>query len=182
MRQALAVGIVLAIGLSSGCGSPTRFASGPDSGLSAEGLRPLEHAGFRQAWVRPGVSLARYRAVWLRYPGGIAYRNEPRLVRPVLGHDNYPLSETVAAELMTTLKESFHSNLRRGGWRYVTSAGPDVLEIRVALVDLVMHAPLFNLGGDDLQWVDSLGELTLVIEVRDSETGQILQRLAERKA
>jgi hypothetical protein len=163
------------------CGSPTpRFATGSEATLSAEGLRPVEDSGFLRAWARPGVSFARYGAGWLRYPADIAYRNPPRFIRSELGGDNYPLSERMAASWMAALRETFRREISAGRLTSVDSAGPDVLEIRVFLIDLVLHAPLVTYGGDDLKWIDSLGEVTIVIELIDSESGELLARLADR--
>jgi hypothetical protein len=165
----------------SACGSPTpRFATGSDATLSAEGLRRVEDSGFQRAEARPGVSFARYGAVWLRYPADIAYRNPPMPRQPELGGDNYPLSERMAASWMASLRETFRREITDGHRDSVDSAGPGVLEIRIFLIDLVLHAPLVTLGGDDLQWVNSLGEVTIVIELVDSESGELLARLADR--
>jgi hypothetical protein len=182
MNASLAALILFAAGAISACASPPpRFATGSEAILSPEGLRPLKDSGFDRGWARPGASFADYHAAWFRFPAEIAYQNPPKSNQPDLGGNNYPLSAGLASGWMASLRETFDAEFSGAGrWSPVGSAGSNVLEIRVFLIDLAMHAPLATLGGDDHQWIDTLGSVTVVIEVIDSRSGALLARLAER--
>jgi hypothetical protein len=82
---------------------------------------------------------------------------------------------------MRVLEQSFREEIAAAAaWQTADARGPGVLLARVSLVDLVLNTSLRHLGGDDLVWVDSVGQFTLVIDLYDSETGELLARAAER--
>lgn len=182
MNASLATLILFAAGAIACESPPPRFVTGSEAMLSPEGLRPLEDSGFDRAWARPGASFAGYHGAWFRFPAEIAYQNPPKINQPDLGGHNYPLSDGLATGWMASLRVTFDAEFSRAGrLSPVGSAGSDVLEIRVFLIDLTMHAPLFSLGGDDHQWIDTVGNVTVVIELIDSRSGALLARLAERQ-
>ncbi len=59
-------------------------------------------------------------------------------------------------------------------------AVPDVLLIRGALLDVVSYVPPDNISGRGSVFLSSVGEATLVIELRDSITNAILARAIDR--
>ena len=63
----------------------------------------------------------------------------------------------------------------------VNESGPDVLLIRGALLDVVSYVPPEPIGRVDI-YLRSVGEATLVLEIRDSITDAILVRVVDRKA
>ena len=69
--------------------------------------------------------------------------------------------------------------------RSVTTPEPDVLLLVGAVIDVVSNIPpdvesaRFGRGG---VYLTSVGDATLVIELRDSESGEILARAADRRA
>jgi hypothetical protein len=146
-----------------------------------DGLVRVDHARFDRVWVRPGGSLVGYESVQLTY-AGFAYRREPRGNNRT-ATDNYALDAKQQLLLRETLAEVFVEELERdGGWRVVQEAGPKSLSIRGGLIDVVVHAPPERGSNRDRVWVASAGEATLVLEIHDSETGQILVRIADRDA
>jgi len=66
-------------------------------------------------------------------------------------------------------------------YRIVDRPGPDVLRVTAALIDLVVRIPTRQDSGRGGVAVRSYGEVTLVVEVRDSQSGEILARAAERR-
>ena len=63
----------------------------------------------------------------------------------------------------------------------VNEPGPDGLLVRVALLDIVSFVPPEPMGRADI-YLDNIGEVTLVLELRDSITGAILVRSIDRDA
>ena len=63
----------------------------------------------------------------------------------------------------------------------VDEVGPDVLIVRVALLDVVSFVPPQTTGRSEV-FLSSVGEATLVVELRDSITDAILARAMDRRA
>lgn len=183
------VGVLLFLTLAGAllaCRSPAQLAFVRDAAeVSGDGLLQLESSPFQVAWLRPGASLEAYDKVWLLYTG-IEYRSPPIFVRDVIPNremDNFALSEGLTRRLEKAIAEIFLVELMQPGeWEPAEGVGPGVLVVRTSLVDLVVHAPLEALGADIYRWLDSAGEVTVVIQLFDSETGQILARVADRRA
>ncbi len=68
-----------------------------------------------------------------------------------------------------------------GGYRIVDIPGPDVLRITAELIDLIVRIPTQRTSGRGGMAVRSYGEVTAVLEVRDSQSGEILARAADRR-
>ena len=79
------------------------------------------------------------------------------------------------------VEEEFAREIQAGG-RYpvVTEAAPDVLRVRAGIVNLYINAP--DTGpGRSRTIVSSAGEMTLIAELTDSASGQVLARVADRR-
>ena len=186
MKPLLLTAIALLTGwVLGGCSNlPPRFAIGKEAELAQEGLSPLVRSGFARAWVRSETSFAKYDRIYVDC-SEISYRRPPRSDRAQIGGfdgDNFALP----AEMKTNLEASCRRIFRAVVSRDDASASADerkagVLVVRVILGDLVVHAPLDVLGGDSLVWMDSAGEITILIELYDAETGGLIGLLLERR-
>lgn len=170
--------------LLAGCASvpEPKFSTEDPADIIGDGLHRVEQAGFQRAWLKPGISFSGYESIWWRYRD-IAYRHPPGRSRGPLfgsGGDNYSLSEGLNARLSEVLRESFEDELQRGGFRRASGKGPGTLEARVGLVDLIVHTPLDTLAGEDNIYVDSIGSVTVLIDLHDSVSGELIARIAER--
>ncbi len=67
-------------------------------------------------------------------------------------------------------------------YELVDEPGPDVLMVRGGLLDVTSYVPPDPIGGRSFIYLSSVGEATLVLELRDSETGTILARSVDRRA
>ena len=63
----------------------------------------------------------------------------------------------------------------------VEEPGPDVLGIHVGLLDVVSRVPPETVGRSRV-FLDSVGEATLVLELRDSVSHTVLVRAVDRRA
>jgi hypothetical protein len=92
------------------------------------------------------------------------------------------LSESKMERLRKSLREAFHKEVvGKGGWELTDQPGPDVLIARGALIDLIVRVPPQTAGRSTV-YLDSFGEATLVIELYDSQSREILARIADRDA
>ena len=171
--------ILLAISLSALACAPSKPAleSGPDAEITHDGLVRVDRARrFDRVWLRPGADLSGYQKLVL-VNAGVHYRRpgkEPReLALP---------NERQLEFMRNGLRDAFSDEIaKRQGWEIVESPGPDALILRGALIDLYVTQDR-ELGGRDRYYTTSAGEATLVIELFDSESGEILLRIADRQA
>ena len=79
------------------------------------------------------------------------------------------------------MEEEFARELQAGG-RYpvTTDSGPDVLRVQAGIVNLYINAPDTG-SGRSRTIVSSAGEMTLIAELTDSASGQVLARVADRR-
>jgi hypothetical protein len=159
------------------------FEPGGEPGPREDGLQRVRDSGFRVGWIRRDGWAPGYDEIVPQFVG-IAYRSPPRWAADdPPGRDGYALPSGAEEQLMALLAEIFGEELfREGGLPRAHSRGPRVLLARVALVDLVLHAPLARFRPDEFFWIDSAGELSVVIELRDSTSDARLARFLERAA
>jgi len=81
----------------------------------------------------------------------------------------------------TKFTEVFTKAYTEAGYQVVTAPGPDVLRVRTAVVDLRVNAPDKMSGGRTRSYAREAGAATLVLEARDSESGEILGRALDRR-
>ncbi len=187
LRQALLFAFAAPALLSCRPPAPTPVFADGELSPAAPNLRRLERSGFALAWLLPDISLASYNAVHLAYPD-LRYRTPPRhSSRGALGHDNYSLSDGFTRELRSALEQSFHNEIAAAsGWRPSAKREADLaeqtLEVRVSLVDLIVEVPLTQLAGDTLVFVESIGAITVVIDIYDAATRRPVARFADRRS
>ena len=94
---------------------------------------------------------------------------------------NFALGDENTQLLKRIFQESFEKQLGRSDlFSVTTEAGPNVLRVSGHIVDLVVNVP--RQTGSDRLFVLNAGEMTLILDVRDSLTGQALARIADRRA
>jgi len=137
------------------------------------------------AYVKPDLSLGPYTKLMLDQ-ATVAYQKDPGTRRQspggVGGEQNFALSPEQMSNLKTMFQEAvFIALTKDDGYVMVDAPGPDVLRISAHLVDLVIKVPTEPTGGTRRQRTRSYGEVTVIFELRDSESEEILARVAERR-
>lgn len=69
----------------------------------------------------------------------------------------------------------------QAGYHVVAQAGPDVLKISTAVINIKVTAPDIMAPGRSTTYASSAGEATLVVEARDSISGALMGRALDRK-
>jgi uncharacterized protein DUF3313 len=142
-----------------------------------DGLQLRDSKNVDRLYVRPGASLAGYKRV--------------RVERLVVQFDknwdpnrsrvgSYRLTkedfEKIKNGLADEFAKTFPKELAEGGYQTADEAGPDVLDVTPIVVDLYIAAPDKMMPGRSYTYTADPGRMTLVAELRDSETQQILAR------
>jgi hypothetical protein len=180
-KVSLALGMLLIVGCA---GGPT-IDQGPDAELSYDGLSPIRNSAFQRAWIDPAVDLTQYNKILL---GAVDF--DFRTVKEAefrSSVDNpqvneFYITEENRATLMETVTGVFREELGTSkSFTLTDQTGADTLILTGTLLDIVSHVPPQRTGSGAL-YLSSLGEATLVFELRDSLSGETLYRAADRQA
>ena len=183
--------VVMALGAASilgGCASappsPT-LQSGPDAEVTVDGLYRVDNSVIQLAYMKPGWDLRGYTAMLID-PVTVAYQTDPGNRRRDpgvgVGSQNFALSDAQMANFKSFFQEAVEDALTEdGGYRIANSSGPDVLRITAELMDLIIAVPTQESGANVNRFARSAGAVTLVMEIRDSQSGEIIARVADRQ-
>ena len=156
--------------------------TGPGAEISADGLHRAKNSGYGQLWLKLDADFASYREIVLD-PVSISYKRPPRRVRTDPGgRGNFALSDHQMSNLERFFREEFEKELSNSEfYQLVDTPGPRVLRVAAEIIDLVVHVPTRPQPGRVDVFTTSTGEMTLLMELRDSLSGEILARVADRR-
>ncbi len=167
-----------------GCATGNRGAPELGTELTYDGLAKVTNPKVSDAWMRPDFSLAGYTKIML-VGAGIQYRPVKPVSRAAARSaikTEFPLTEKQQARLRSIVSEAFKSELAKTKrFLLVDQPGPDVLTIWGGLIDVVSNVPPAATGRDEI-YLTSVGQATLVMELRDSESNAVLVRIVDRRA
>lgn len=153
-------------------------------GPTYDGMVPVRDSGMKEAWVKPEINISSYQQILL-LPVEVQFR----AVRPGAGNPafasqerNFPVSPADQQRLVDTVTTTFRDALAQSRTlKLTTEPGPDVLLVRTSLLDIVSKVPPEGPGRTET-FVDEFGAATLVLELQDSLSGEILARAVDRRA
>ncbi len=170
-----------------GCTSTPTIQTGPDAEVTYDGLTRVDNTVMDAAWKLADVDLSDYTKVKL-LGAGIEFRF---VTGPTSGsttsmrasrRSEFPLDESQQERLRQTITDAFTAEMSNSErFELVETTGPDTLLVRGALLDVVSNVPPDRIGRSRI-FLSSVGEATLVIEVRDSVTFTIIARAVDRRA
>ncbi len=151
-----------------------------DDVMSYDGLRKIEIAGIDTAYALPGATLSGYKKVMLQ-PIGIRFHKN---WKPTVPGSRRSLNSSELQRIRDNVAECVHDafvdELKKGGYAIVSESGDDVLRVHTAIINLYVTAPDVMTAGRTRVYTASAGEMTLLVELADSETGQIIVRMLDR--
>jgi hypothetical protein len=153
-----------------------------EQALSHDGLQKVSVKGLDLAFARPGATLAAYGRVKLE-PVEVAFRKD---WNPTRTGSSLKLTaeerENIRSGTAKIVYEEFAKALRtKSSYQVVDEIGPDVLRVKINIVNLYVNAPDTLSAGRSRTYTVSAGEMTLFAELFDSETGAIIARVADRR-
>lgn len=176
------VAVLLSTALLGACAST----SGPPK-AEWDGLVRQPHARLNAVFVRPAAreDLGEFRSVVLA-PVEISFardfqtgRTTGRVQRRLDAGD----LEAIRLGLANQFQRIFTEELQAGGYQVVTTAGPETLNVSAAIVDLFITAPdAARPTGLGRTYTADSGRMTLVLELRDSVTGEVLVRAIDAQS
>ncbi len=156
------------------CASGPSIQTGPDAEVTHDGLVRVDNTAMQLVWVRAGADLSGYDKVMLQGVG-IEFRPVTRSA------NEYDIPEDARESLRRTFADAFDEIMgNTDRWELVDERGPGTLLIYGGLTDVVSRNP-GDPGGRNQVWIREIGEATIVLEIRDSETEAILARAVDRR-
>jgi len=146
-----------------------------------DGLVRQPNTRLDAVFVRPDAEIPAYRNVLLD-PVEVRFaRNFDRNRGGRSGLNRLDAADLAAIQssLAELFRETVRAELARGGYQLVDTAGPDTLRVTAAIVDLYISAPDTMSAGRSRTYTANSGRMTLVAELRDSTTGEILARAVD---
>lgn len=89
--------------------------------------------------------------------------------------------ERIKADTATLFRDVFTKELVEGGYQLVDTPGADVLIVKPAIIDLDVVAPDLKTSYAGRSFSESAGEMTLVLELYDSQTNDLIVKAKDRK-
>jgi len=177
--------LTAALGLAAGCaGSSPTIDTSDEAAMTFDGLYPVKGGTADEAWARPGADISQYSKIMLQGVG-IEYRpggESGRLYHSRSRGDYFEVDDKQKERLEEVLREVLIDELGKSEqFKIVGEPGPDVLLIRLGLLDVVSYIPPEPIGRTEI-FLSSVGEATLVLEIRDSSSGAIIARAVDRRA
>jgi len=160
-------------------------AAAADLPESWDGLVEVKPKKMDAAYLMPGADFRPYTRVMID-PTQVAFRkdwmksvNEDRreLSRRITQED----ADRILAAARSNFDDIFAEAFTKAGYPVVTAPGPDVLRVSTAVLNLYVNAPDLPSPGRSVSFTTEAGEATLVIEVRDSQTGALMGRVLDRR-
>jgi len=148
-----------------------------------EGLKLVQNTKqVAYVWAQPGADLSQYERVYIAEPL-VAFRknwqrDQNRGHIKVGSSDMERIKNNVAGLFIEVLTEE----LGKGGYTLANERAEDVLLVRPAIIDLDITAPDVRTTARSQSFTTSAGAMTLYMELIDSETGDTLAKVLDRKA
>jgi hypothetical protein len=175
------------IGLVMGCGTvtlagPALAAAAPESW---DGLVKVKSKKLAAVYLQPGADFSGYKRVLID-PTEVAFeknwaRNYNRGTRSLDSKVSDADVEKAVQKGALAATDIFAKAFAKAGYPTATEAASDVLRVRTAIVNIHVNAPDIQTAGRSRTYAGEAGQASLVIEVRDSETGALLGRGVDSK-
>ena len=162
-----------------GCATPTpTIDTGPNAEITFDGLYEVQHGAADKVWALPDLDLSGYTKIMIQ-GAGIEYRPGGESGRSSMSRSRggpFEVTDKQKTRFRQVVGETLLDELGKSEkFTLVKEPGPDVLLIRGALLDVVSYVPPEPIGRSEI-YLTEIGEVTLVLELRDSITDAILVR------
>ena len=168
-----------------GCAPAPSIQQGPDAETTFDGLVRIDHSRFANAWVDPDVDLSQYNKIMVGdavFEFRAVKKSTSQTTTRRANESEFWISDKNKESLIEIVSEAFRKEMQKS--KHFTAAdapGPDVLIIVGGLHDIVSRVPPDMIGRGDI-YLSSVGEATLVLELKDSLSGETIYRAIDRRA
>ncbi len=164
----------------------TAAANEPNVDISYDGLHRVDSKRFTLVWLDPDADWGRYTKI---LPGSAifefrAVKKTPRTTaaRMASSQQEFYIEDKDHERLKEEVSKVFDDELAKNErFTHTDTPGEDVLIIRGALHDIVSRVPPEYVGRSEI-YLRSVGEATLIIEIVDAMSGEVLGRVVDRRS
>lgn len=143
---------------------------------NADGLQQVNSAHFSAAFVRPGVDFSSYQQL-------LVSESELAFKTPDRSKHQFPLTEEQKHNFRQLLDKQFRDALSTSDTLQLSdTVGAKTLGVLVRVQDIIATVPPRSVSGVSDIALYAVGEATLVIELSDSESAEVLARVYDRRA
>ncbi len=176
--------IIALAALAAGCAQTPNIQQGPDAEYTFDGLVRIDNSRFKDSWVDPDIDLSRYNKIMVGN-AEFEFRAVKKSSSATLARSNeseYWINDQNKQKLIETVSEVFRDELQKSEhFTIVDKPAPDVLILVGGLHDIVSRVPPELIGRGEI-YLASVGEATLVLEARDSLSGETIYRSLDRRS
>jgi len=131
-------------------------------------------------YVRPNVEFKSYKNVRLD-PVSVAFDKNWDPNRNSISRLSTTDTQQIRDQMAKGFREVFAERLAKDGYALVESDADDVLLVQAALINVYINAPDTMSSGRSRTYVMDAGRMTVVMQLADSVTGQLLARVVDTK-
>ena len=178
----VALGLMLVV-LAASADAQSFLAAGADAEITEDGLHRVDPAIMPAAWVTPELDLSGYTKLFF-LPAAVSYLELPdqqRATRIADTGSQFPISKDRQIRFRGQWTESFHGTVSDlDSFELVDYVGRDVLLVRGRLADVASGIPPDRPGSGSVTILYPW-EGTLVLDIQDSMSDEILARTVDRR-
>lgn len=147
-----------------------------------DGLVQVKAKSVDLLYLRPGADFRQYKTIVLE-PAEVSFRKnwakDLNRSRPGLNRVSDADVREAIDKAQDKLKSTFEERFREAGFRLVSAPAEDALKVFVGVANVDVAAPEMRSMGPNRVYSDQAGQATLVIEARDSLSGELLGRAVD---
>jgi hypothetical protein len=152
-----------------------------------DGLELTKKKGLDLVYIRPNVQFKAYKEVTIDKLEVAFDKNwDPnRNVKGTSGRLSTEDMQRIKDDMATEFQKVFVEELGKGGYAVVDKMGDDTLRVSPGLANVYINAPDTSMstpGRVTTYTTQGAGRMTLVMELHDGPTGQLLARVLDEKA
>jgi hypothetical protein len=184
MKYSIIVATAAALALGGCAAKEATIQTGPDAEVTFDGLNRVDNSAFQDGWADPDIDFSRYSKFMA---GGAVFefravKKTSRTTRTGSSSSEFWIDDAAKEKLKDLVSEVFQEELAKSErFTETDTPGSDVIIIRGALHDIVSRVPPQYIGRSDI-YLTSVAEATLILEVVDSMSGEVIARAVERRA
>ncbi len=166
-----------------GSGAQPNLATESDADVTEEGLHRVHPSIMESAWVRPDLDLSRYTRILLM-PTAVQFREVGERsydARTREGVTDFPVDDEKKEWLRGVWRRAVDAEFaQEQSYELYDGVGSNVLVVQGFLVDVVSHIPP-NTPGSSFTFVRDPWMASVVLELRDATTAELLARTIDRR-
>jgi len=184
-RIAGVAALAVAVSVAAGCAARTpTIQTGPGAETTFDGLVRVDNTTMSKVWVREDINLSAYDKL-MPVLTGVQYRTVKKTsatMSRASTQTEFYIPEEARKAFEQDVEEVFGQEFAKSKHFTVTDKpGDGVLLVRAELQDVVSKVPPETGIGREYNFIRSVGDATLVLELYDSDSGEILARAVDRR-